>query len=384
MMDRALLLRRARGYAPLPFQLDQASPPILAVGGHFKNTVALVNRDQVFISQHIGDLENAETFGAFRRVVTSFEGLYETRPIHVASDLHPDYLSTTYAESLEAPLTRVQHHYAHIAACMVENRLDGEVLGVSWDGTGYGRDGTIWGGEFLLADRSGFTRMATFRRFRLPGGAAAIGEPRRSALGALYELLGSRLDEQVGLAPLASFSDEELRVLQRMLATGVNAPFTSSAGRLFDVVAAVAGIRQRVHYEGQAAMELEFAARRDHDLRSYSFELRQGPEEILVDWRPTLRDILDTMAGGTTAERIAARFHGTLADIIVEVARRAGNNRVLLTGGCFQNKVLTECAVTRLRQAGFKPYWHQRIPPNDGAISLGQAAVAAWKLSGSH
>jgi len=367
MMNRELVLRRARGYAPLPIQLDEASPTVLAVGGHLKNTVALTRRDCAFLSQHIGDLENAETYGAFRRAVSSFENLYEAKPVHIASDMHPDYLSTKYAASRETPVTQVQHHFAHVAACLAENRLKGKVLGISWDGTGYGPDGSIWGGEFLVADMSGFSRIASFRQFR-------------SALGALYEVLGAAVFERSGLAPLASFSSSELRILKRMLTNGVNAPLTSSVGRLFDVVASLTGIRQRVHFEGQAAMELEFAVGTDCKSTAYPFKLERRSEELLVDWRPTLLDILDNMAGGISTDTVATRFHRTLAEIIVEVAKRAGQDRIVLSGGCFQNKVLTEQTVTRLRGEGFLPYWHQRIPPNDGGIALGQAAVAARKL----
>lgn len=382
MMDRELVLRRARGYAPLPVSLARPSRTILAVGGHLKSSIALAIQGNVFISQHIGDLETPQATEAFRRVISSFQELYGVEPEAVVADKHPDYYSSHFARSCGKPLITVQHHYAHIAACMAENQLDGPVLGISWDGTGYGLDGTIWGGEFLVTGNASFRRAATFRSFMLPGGASAIKEPRRTALGVLYEIFGEALFEQDDLAPLRSFSGAELVVLAQMLRKSVNAPRTSSAGRLFDAVASIAGLRQRVGFEGQAAMDLEFAVDEGETGDGYPFTLdtrakgSEASDMILVDWAPLIVALLGDLKSGIPVGTVSARFHRTLAEIIVSVAHRVALQRVALSGGCFQNRFLTECTVHRLEAEGFRPYWHQRIPPNDGGIAAGQIVAA--------
>jgi hydrogenase maturation protein HypF len=380
MMGREMVLRRARGYAPLPVRLKEPAPPLLAVGGHLKNTVALTVGNNIFISQHIGDLETREAFEAFREVIASFRSLYNAQPERIVCDLHPDYLSTRYAKDQGIPLTAVQHHFAHVASCMAENELEGTVLGVAWDGTGYGPDGTIWGGEFLKTDAASFRRVASFRTFRLPGGAAAVKEPRRTAAGMLYEMVGDRLFDRVDLPPLRSFTASERTVLRTMMARGIHSPRTSSAGRLFDAVASVIGLRQRVNFEGQAAMELEFAIRDERTDEAYLFQISnfklQMDECLIIDWEPMISGILDDLDRGVSIGRISAKFHNTLVEIIVDVAERVGEERLVLTGGCFQNKYLTERAVQKLEAAGFRPYWHQRIPPNDGGIALGQVFAA--------
>lgn len=383
MLGRELVTRRARGYAPLPVRLREVAPPIVAVGGHLKNTVAMTAGANVFISQHIGDLESQPSNDAFLEVLSSLESLYQVTPIAVAADLHPDYASTRYARALNLPLAQVQHHFAHVASCMAENDLDGPVLGVSWDGTGYGTDGTVWGGEFLRTTGDGFDRIGCLRPFRLPGGERAIREPRRSAMGVLYAMMGARLEESDVLSE--AFTPAERRLLLRALSRGVNAPVTTSAGRLFDAVASLAGLRQQTSFEGQAALELECAVD-EPEAGRYAFEItrdgaRLAPVEgwaapdHVADWEPMIREILADADRGVRPGVIAARLHTTLADIIVEMAVRAGEPRVVLTGGCFQNRVLTERAVGGLRRAGFAPYWHQRVPPNDGGLSLGQIAA---------
>jgi hydrogenase maturation protein HypF len=258
---------------------------------------------------------------------------------------------------------------------MVENELESPVLGVSWDGTGYGTDGTIWGGEFLVPVQDSFQRMAHFRQFRLPGGEMAVKEPRRTAVAVLYEIWGQNGLEDGTLAPVAEFTKTELSLIRQMLAKGVNAPVTSSVGRLFDAIAALVGIRQQVTFEGQAAMELESLIEPDVT-EAYRFELSNGVPQI-IDWAPMVGEILADLRRGISTGAIAAKFHNTLVEIIVEVARQIVTPKVLLTGGCFQNRYLLEQAVQRLSQAGFKPYWHQRVPPNDGGIALGQIAAAA-------
>jgi hydrogenase maturation protein HypF len=379
LAGRELILRRARGYAPLPLHVGSAAPGILAVGGHLKNTVAVTVGDNVFLSQHIGDLETSEAYSAFRKVIASFQELYGAEPERVAADMHPDYLSTKYAADQGLPMISIQHHYAHVVSCMAENELEGRVLGVAWDGTGYGLDGTLWGGEFLLCEGASFQRVAKFRDFRLPGGERAIKEPRRAALGALHAIFGDALFEQVDLAPLDSFTGQELVVLRRMLAGTVNSPATTSAGRLFDVVASVTGLRQKCSFEGQAAMELEYAIEDEGDHPNYPFVLSSQT----VDWEPTLRAILTDVENKVPVGKISARFHRTLAEIIVDVARQIDEKRVLLTGGCFQNVFLTERAIQRLEAEGFRPYWHQRVPPNDGGLALGQAVAASYLLARS-
>ncbi|MBI5386683.1 MAG: carbamoyltransferase HypF [Verrucomicrobia bacterium] len=361
---------------------------ILAVGAHLKNSVALAVGRQVFLSQHIGDLETELSLAAFRRVIGDFERLYDARPASVAADLHPDYLSTKFARGLGLPVVAVQHHFAHVLACMAENELEPPVLGVSWDGTGLGLDGTIWGGEFLRVTGEGFARFAHWRTFRLPGGEQAVKEPRRVALGLLHELLGEAVFERGDLAPVKAFRPAELSLLRQSLERKLNAPVTSSMGRLFDAVAGIAGLKQVMRFEGQAAMELEFALEGEETMESYEVRMVEGDvpsagaappageASFIVDWEPMIRAILADVRARVPTARISARFHNALAEAIVGVARRAGLERVVLTGGCFQNRPLTERAVLRLQAGGFRPYWHQRVPPNDGGIALGQIVAA--------
>ena len=372
---REMVLRRARGYSPLPVRMPASLPCVLGVGAHLKNSVALsVGRD-VFISQHIGDLETATALSAFHKTVADLPRLYDSQPELIACDLHPDYLSTKYAIEARMPLEQVQHHWAHVLACMAENQLEAPVLGVSWDGTGYGTDGTIWGGEFLLTDQDSFQRVAHFRQFRLPGGEAAVKEPRRSALAVLHEIWGDSGLQGRDLVPIAEFSEKELMLIRQMLTKGLNAPLTSSTGRLFDAVASLVGLRQRVTFEGQAAIELESVI--DSEVVDlYPFEIGGGLPHI-IDWAPMIGEILIDLRRGISAGRISAKFHNTLAEMIVGIAREIAEPKIVLTGGCFQNRYLLERSVLRLSQAGFRPYWHQRVPTNDGGIALGQVAAAA-------
>jgi hydrogenase maturation protein HypF len=378
MAGRELVLRRARGFAPLPVQIEDEAPAIVAVGPHQKNTIAASVGTQVFISQHIGDLETAESLRAFERVNTAFRELYELRPEAVACDMHPDYLSTQYAARQPETRVPVQHHYAHALACMAENRIRPPLLAVTWDGSGFGPDGTVWGGEFLRVTGGGYERVAHLRTFPLPGGEKAVKQPRRVALALLHEIFGDEAFA-LDLPPVRAFTCEELRVLRAMLKQRINSPLTSSAGRLFDAVAALAGLRQICGFEGQAAMELEFAA--DASRRSvcepYPFSL-QGENPIVIDWEPMLREIV---AAGEDLGVTALRFHVTLAAMAAAVARRIGEPKIVLSGGCFQNRLLTELVIRHIQEAGLQPYWHQRVPPNDGGIALGQIAGAARQLT---
>jgi len=355
---------------------------MLAVGAHLKNTIAVSLPDQAVVSQHIGDLDTAPAFEAFRRTEQSLRELYGFETETVVCDEHPDYLSTQFARGLDVPVSTAQHHYAHVRACMAENEIEPPVLGVSWDGTGYGPDGTVWGGEFLTVTGPGFSRAASLRPFRLPGGEQAVKEPRRAALGLLYELEGEATFNRTELPTLGAFSAQELGVLRPVLAKTINAPLTSSAGRLFDAVASLVGLRQVMRFEGQAAMELEFLASPDVS-ESYAIEVfentqgqRRGGAQTLVDWAPMVTQVIDDVRHRAASAIVSAKFHNALVESIVLIARSCGIEKVALTGGCFQNRYLTERAVSRLRSEGFRPYWHQRIPPNDGGISLGQLAAA--------
>ncbi len=386
MGDRELVLRRARGYAPLPIRLQESAPPLLAVGAHLKNNVAISAGQDVFVSQHIGDLETVEAYTAFEQVIEDFQRLYEISPGTIVCDLHPDYLSTQYAGRRQTPVTAIQHHLAHVLSCMAENELEGPVLGVAWDGTGLGVDHSIWGGEFLRVTGSAWERVAHFRPFRLPGGDQAVREPRRAALGVLYEIYGAELFAMNDLPPVSSFSPRELTAVHKMIDQRINTVSTSSAGRLFDAVAAIAGLRQVNRYEGQAAMELEFSIGPISTDEAYSVSLAKageppGSQTLWVDWEPMLREILEDVRQEVPIGQIAAKFHNALVEAIILVAAEIGEEKVVMTGGCFQNKYLTERAIHRLSHAGFRPYTHQRIPPNDGGISLGQLAAAARGLS---
>jgi len=398
MMDRIQVVRLARGYAPFPIELNSGlrtpySGPILAVGGHLKNTIAINSGNNIFISQHIGDLSTQGSFNAFEKVTRDFQKLYDISPSKVVHDLHPDYLPTQVARKFQIEKVSVQHHFAHVASCMVDNKLSGEVLGVSWDGTGYGDDGTVWGGEFLKIDGASYQRVATLRSFRLPGGSVAVKEPRRTAVGLLHELFGEKLFS-LNVEPIKAFDYETLTVLRKMLQTGLNSPITTSAGRLFDAVSSIVGLRQVVNFEGQGAMELEFALDGIDSNQVYNYRIietealdsgckiqdtrskKDHDPSYIVDWEQMIKEILFDKSIDVPTGLISAKYHNTLAAIIVHVAEKIGSEKVVLSGGCFQNKYLTERTIARLTEEGFKPYWHQRVPPNDGGISLGQLFIA--------
>ncbi len=383
----ARVLRRARGYAPFPVFADRPLPPILGVGAHLKNTVALSVGREVFLSQHIGDLETPEALAAFERVIADFRRLWEVTPVAVAHDLHPGYLSTKWAQGAGIPMIGVQHHHAHLAACLAEHGAAGSALGVTWDGTGYGIDRTVWGGEFLAGSVASFTRVASLRPFRLPGAEAAVREPRRCALALLWEISPSQGLDAEGLAPVDAFTEAERSVLASMLERGVNTPLTTSAGRLFDGVAALLGLCQKATFEGEAAMALEAAAAVDErETSRYPFPLRVNTSgagaPLVLDWGPMVEAIVEDIRTKASIPAMAARFHNGLAAGIAEVAERALEKRVALTGGCFQNRILTERTADLLEARGFEVLLHREIPPGDGGISLGQVLVAAARLSG--
>ncbi|MBI1390360.1 MAG: carbamoyltransferase HypF [bacterium] len=389
------VLRRARGYAPLPLPLSGGEPSVIAFGAHLKNTIAVGRSDGAFLSQHVGDLETPAARASFQEIARALPAMLEAEPKAAVCDLHPDYWSARYAESAGLTLMRVQHHYAHAAACMAEHELDEPVLAVSWDGSGYSPDGTVWGGEFLICDWEGFTRVGWMRPFPLPGGERAVREPRRAALGLLFEMAGESAFDRATPAVRSAFTPGESKALLSMLARGLNSPMTSSAGRLFDAAAALIGLRQRLSFEGQAAMELEWSIGSLSDSSHYPIEFRPAgaePKRLTdgspisgspmreawtLDWAPMFDALMDDVRRGMSVAQIAARFHNTLCEAIAAAARRVGIANVALTGGCFQNAYLCETSAGRLRDEGFTPRLARRAPSNDGGVAYGQLALAA-------
>lgn len=372
---RPAMLRRARGYAPLPLGLPACRESVLAVGAQQKNTVALALGGSAVLSPHLGDLGSAASAEAFKTAIDGLQQIYRRRPWRLAHDVHPDYASSQYARASGLPLVPVQHHHAHVAAVMAEHGLSGPVLGIAWDGSGLGDDGTLWGGEFLRVEGDHFQRLAHLRAFPLPGGDAAAREPRRAALGLLHEH-GGGLDAYRDLPPARDCSEAEWRVLGQMLRRRLRCPRTSSVGRLFDAVAALLDLAQVNAYEGDAAMRLQFAAEVAGTVKAYPLPLREAEPAGQLDWAPLLAALLADRAAGVAVPEMAARFHAALLEGMLRVARRAGLPRIVLSGGCFQNRLLLEGGVTILRGAGFEVYWPQQLPANDGGIALGQAAVA--------
>jgi hydrogenase maturation protein HypF len=370
---RERVLRRSRGYAPQTLDLGRTVPEMLACGGELKNVFCLTKGRHAILSQHIGDLENYETLVFFEETLGNLKKLFRVEPRVVAHDLHPGYLSTQYALRLEGlPKIGVQHHHAHIASCMAENGLDGQVIGVAFDGTGYGTDGAIWGGEFLVAGYAGFERRAHLRYVPLAGGDAAVRQPWRPALAYSMDALGPD-------APFAAAPEPHVHVVRRMIAGRVNTVETSSCGRLFDAVASLIGLRQEVNFEGQAAIELETIAE-DGCQERYPYGIDgSGPWEL--DFRPAIERIVRDVSMGVARARMAAKFHNALADATVEVCRRIAAEsrlrRVCLSGGTFQNVRLLGAAAAGLRAVGLEVVLHGQVPPNDGGIALGQAAIAA-------
>jgi hydrogenase maturation protein HypF len=358
---RPQILRRARGYAPLPVVTPDELPPVLAVGGHLKNTVAIAIGREVFLSQHVGDLDTIESRRAFERAINDLCTLYRFEPQIVACDLHPDYASTRWALASHLRVVQIQHHHAHVAACAAENGLKTDYLGVAWDGTGLGLDGTIWGGEFFVADHGQFDRIAHLRPFRLPGGDVAARDCSRPAASLVWEIFGD--DPTGAIATRAIFS---------VLARKVNSPLTSSVGRLFDAVAYLCGAAKRNRFEGQAAMCLEQVIGNVCDKEAYRIENRDG----VGDWAPLVEAILLDRRANVDPGRISARFHNALANWIVEVALQAGVHDVVLSGGVFQNAYLTNRASQLLEESGFRVFTHHQVPTNDGGIALGQAVLA--------
>ncbi len=387
------VLRRARGFAPSPIPAPPGLPTVLALGAYQKVAPALLRGDLMFPGRHVGDLSTPEARQVSERSALDLLRLYEARPVAVAHDLHPDFPSTRYAEQLTAPdgpvellrgLPRVavQHHHAHLASCMADNGVTAETLGVCFDGTGLGTDGTPWGGEFLLGDLRSVRRVARLRPLRLPGGDSAARSPARVALALLYQVLGEAAWDRTDLPCVAALTPSERHLLPSMLRTGLRSPWTSSVGRLFDGVAALLGLHHPISWEGQAASALQARVDREEP-GAWPLPLVPGAGDGLdeLDWRPLIAALLADLAAGVELPVTAARFHGALCSGIVRVARSVEAQRVALTGGCFVNRVLLEGAADALDEAGFEVLLHRQVPCGDGGIAVGQALVAAARMA---
>ncbi len=372
-------IRRSRGFVPIPVFLDRALPSILACGAELKNTICITKGDKAFISQHIGDLENPATLDFFELTVAHLQRILEISPEIIACDMHPDYLSTQYARQQQRmPKVEVQHHHAHIVSCMAEHKLGGEVIGLSFDGTGYGTDGAIWGGEVLVAAAHQFQRMAHLAYVPMPGGTAAIKEPWRMAVSYLHAAFGDDFRD-LDLPILEQADPQKLKIIVEMMIKGVNSPPTSSLGRLFDGVAAITGIRRQVNFEGQAAMELEMLTAGDG--RSvYDIEEAAADASAILP-APIIRGVVRDIQNGLSTAEIGAKFHRTIVALFAEVCTsvrvESELNRVVLSGGCFQNAILLAGLIEELESRKFEVFAHRQVPANDGGISLGQALVAA-------
>lgn len=373
---RALVLRRSRGYAPEPIDLRRPVAELLACGAELKNTFCLTKSHYAILSQHIGDVENYETLQFFEETLANLKKLFQVEPQAVAHDLHPQYLTTKFAKLLSVPAIAVQHHHAHIASCMAENHVTGPVIGVAFDGTGYGTDGQIWGGEFLVGDFSGFERHAHLGYVPLAGGDTAVRQPWRSALSWMRATYGAAFHNVC--EAFNSVSGADLGVVSKMIETGLNTVATSSCGRLFDAVAFLVLHRKEVTFEGQAAIELELCADKSTP-EQYPFELQPG-SPATIDLRPMFEGLLKDLNGGVPCPVLSARFHNTVASVIAETCTRIRQsehlNRVCLSGGTFQNVLLLERATNLLSNRGFEVFLHSAVPPNDGGIALGQAVIA--------
>ena len=380
---RPLFYRRSRGYAPRAIQLPFEVRPILGVGAEMKNAICLANGRQAFLSQYIGDLQNESTYDSFRHIITHLSGLFQISAQGIACDSHPDYLSSIHAVESGLQLTMVQHHHAHLAACMADNGLTGEVIGIIFDGTGYGTDGTIWGGEFLVGGYDGFLRTGHFKPVRLPGSDAAVREPWRIALAYLYLAYGHEA-RTLNHPIVSKLSAAEHDIFAGMLDKGLNSPLTSSCGRLFDAVAAILNVRHFVSYDGQAAIELEALAETAASDEPFPCNIvlcATGP--LHIDFTPMFPVLLSALQAGIAPATLAYRFHATVAQATIEavehIARNSGLDRIVLSGGVFQNRLLSEMVYTGLTNTGLQVFTHRLTPPNDGCIALGQVAIAGWQ-----
>jgi len=378
MYGEPTLLRAARGYAPITIKLPENQTiqhqhtNILAVGGHLKNTFAISNSDYAIISQHNGDLESLEAVTGFKHNIADLSRVLEHQPDIIARDQHPDYASSHYTESLNLPIATVQHHHAHLLSCMAEHDIKPPLLGIVWDGSGLGDDGTLWGGEFFTMDQLTISRIASLRQFSLLGGAIAIKEPRRSALAMLWECMGDSVFEHTSLAPVSAFTADEKTLLQHMLNKQINSPRSSSIGRLFDCVASLLDLCHISSFEGQAAQHLEQCIDSTVSHDHYRVLWQQHSDLARFDWQPLLSNIIDDLNNAVPKPLISCKFHNTLVEMMVDIAHKAGRKRVVLSGGSFQNRYLTETIISRLSELEIEVYWQQQLPCNDGGLALGQ------------
>jgi len=383
------LIRRARSYAPYPIRLPFEAKQVLGCGAEEKNTFCLTKDNYAFLSQHIGDMENMETLEHFDSTISLYKRLFHIEPEIVAHDLHPDYLATKYARELGESgikLIPVQHHHAHIASCMADNGLNSPVIGVTFDGTGLGADGNIWGGEFLVADYRNFRRVGHLEYLPLPGGATAIKRPRRTAIGYILTLLGENTLNH-DLPVMRKADDMEIEVIKRQIERRINSPLSSSMGRLFDAISALLGIRGEIDYEGQAAVELEMAAYEEdyaHAQESYPYRIIEDNGIRIVHLKGLLSALIEDLHQGVSKEMISVKFHNTVAQVINEMCRlitdETGITQVALSGGVFQNRLLLRKTVSLLEGSGFQVFTHRQVPCNDGGISLGQAVIANFAV----
>jgi hydrogenase maturation protein HypF len=380
---RPMLIRRARGYIPHAVPLPPYLPSsacILAVGGQQKNSFAFSKNQQIYLSQHIGNLDSADTCKVYDQEVEKWEVLLGIVPSLGVGDKHPEFYTTEYLQKREIRSDPVQHHMAHVFAGMLDNQLPPPLFSISWDGTGLGDDRTIWGGEAFIVEEKGIRRFASLFPFKLPGSEKAVREPRRCAWGAMYAAFEGSIPPIYGRWMSEAFSSEELNILPIILAKGINAPSCSSMGRLFDAVSALLGCCLISHFEGQAALALEaLASRAENEAQRYALPLLNENGLWLLDWRGMLGHIFEDKIRGRSLAGIALGFHLALVQGIVDLAHIASLENVLLTGGVMQNKLLAENTIARLKQEGFKPFWHHQIPPNDGGLAAGQLAGKIWE-----
>jgi hydrogenase maturation protein HypF len=385
LAEQPLMLRRSRGYVPRAIKLPGPQGEVLALGAELKNTICLTKGDYATLSQHIGDLQNPAVVDSMLHTVEHLQQLLDVRPALVVHDLHPDYASTHAAGQMTGlPGLAVQHHHAHLASCLADNGRNARALGVIFDGLGYGTDGHIWGGEFLVGDYAGFERVGHLRELRMPGGDAATREPWRMGLSLLHATYGAQLP---ALAVFETIPAADRHLLVQMLAKGINAPWTSSCGRLFDAVAALVGLHLRISYEGQAALALEMCRDDDETVAPYDLSLLTTEQGIVVDPAPMVRQLVADLQQGRAVGQISAAFHHGLSEAIVAVCcairTRQGPLPVALSGGVFQNASLSSRTRLGLEIAGFEVLVHRQVPPNDGGLALGQAVIGGHYLPGA-
>ncbi|MFT6924680.1 MAG: hydrogenase maturation protein HypF [Psychromonas sp.] len=371
-----MLLRRARGYVPDYFPLDSEYPSIVALGGQLKNSIAMSKGKRLYLSQYIGDLDNLAALHRHQRTQKIMSRLLGIKAEFVACDLHPDYVTTQLARELHLPVVSTQHHLAHLYAAMIEHRIAGPAFAAVWDGNGYGQDGTLWGGEFMAVTADEAQRVASFLHFKLPGGVAAIKEPRRVAIALLYEIYGTALTANEALKSLSPFGSSTIKQLLKMLSNNINSPLTSSAGRLFDGISSLLNLVHVNSFEGEAAMQLEFEAKKSKDRGTYPAPVDFTVTPNIIDWRPMLAAIITDIGNQVSSAIISKRFHNSCASIILKIAQHYKVKQLLLTGGCFQNSLLIETTFAFLQQQGITVLWHQKLPANDASLSVGQVRAA--------